>query len=469
LNQTSDYVKNDPVCSEEDLNPWQNISPLWTFLGPLPFVTFLLVLAIFPLLKSTSHWWESNSNKLILALIAAVLGIAIQIGVTQDWNRVGHTFLDYAAFLALLGALYIVSGGIHISGAFAGFPYVNTIFLGVGALLANLLGTTGASMILIQPLLRANQRRKHKTHIIIFFIFVVSNCGGLLTPLGDPPLYLGFLRGVPFGWTLGLLKPWLFTVGSLLFIFHLLDERIFDRETLQDRKSLISDVAKIEKQIHIQGWFNVGLLACIVGVILVSGYWLHPLLAQAQGTTLADIFSKFFQIFSLCGIAALSYFKTPTKLHQSNHFTFHPIQEVGVIFFGVFGAMIPTMALLEAHGSAMTLQHPWQYFWLTGLLSGFLDNAPTYLTFATMAASQNGISANAFGDLAVRFPALLGAVSCGAVFMGAATYIGNGPNFMVKAIAEHSGIQMPSFGKYLLWSSAILLPISALVSVLFFS
>jgi len=450
------------------LDYWQHLQPAQLLLNILPFGILLLLIAVLPLISGAAHWWEKNRNKFLISIIFGAAGVALYFVPTGDPVKIITTYLDYLAFIALLTSLFVVSGGIYISGAFAGFPWVNTLFLGLGALLANVLGTTGASMLLIRPLMRANFLRRHKTHIIIFFIFVVSNCGGLLTPLGDPPLYLGFLRGVPFFWTLKLLPQWAFTVFALLFIFHLLDERIFEREDAATKRDLVAEIAAAPHRLRIQGRRNLFLLLAIMGVVAFSGYWLVPTLHHRLGALAADNLSKLFQIIALSSIAWLSYRWTKPAVHEHNHFTFSPILEVAALFLGIFGAMLPTLTILESSAPSLNLTHPWQYFWLTGILSSFLDNTPTYISFAALAAAKNGIASESLNLLAERFPQLLTAISCGAVFMGANSYIGNGPNFMVKSIAEHGRIKMPSFGGYMLWSLAVLVPLFVLETFIFF-
>ena len=447
---------------------WQNLNVGMSVLSALPFAGLLLGIALLPLLPAAAHWWEQHRNKFKVALGCASGGILLYLLPTGDLEKIGLTYLEYAAFLAMLAALFVISGGIHISGAFAGFPRTNTAFLAIGAALASLLGTTGASMVLIRPLLRANRQRQHKAHIIIFFIFIVSNCGGLLTPLGDPPLYLGFLRGVPFSWTFRLAPEWLLTNGLLLIIFYLLDAWTFQRKEAHLREPLRNEIRTAKRKLHIQGGLNFLFLLGIMGTILTASGIIHPLLVRHGGEFYAEIGAKFFQIILMSLLAWGSYRLTSARIHQENNFTFAPIREVAILFFGIFGAMIPALALLEAKSQMLALTEPWHYFWMTGILSSFLDNAPTYLVYVTMAASQNQISTLQLGELAAQFPALLAAVSCGAVFMGANTYIGNGPNFMVKSIAEHSQVKMPSFGGYMLWSGAILLPIFILQTWLFF-
>jgi Na+/H+ antiporter NhaD/arsenite permease-like protein len=341
-----------------------------------------------------------------------------------------------------------------VSGAFAGTPLVNTIFLAIGAVLANIIGTTGASMLLVRPYIRANHVRRHKAHLMVFFIFVVSNTGGLLTPLGDPPLFLGFLRGVPFLWTLRLLPQWGFVVGLILVVFNVFEQYVFIKEDVETHGALAEDVQP-RRKIHIQGGINFLYLAGIIAAAMLSGYLRWP---------------KGVQESIMIAMALLSWFTTPKRVHQSNHFHFHPIVEVAAVFLGIFITMIPALEILSVRAASLNLRQPRHFFWLSGLLSSFLDNAPTYLTFTAMAS---GITGARFEDLSTLLASRLGeqllvAISCGAVFMGANTYIGNGPNFMVKSIAERSGIKMPSFGHYMIYSGLILIPIFILTTLLFF-
>jgi Na+/H+ antiporter NhaD/arsenite permease-like protein len=447
---------------------WQRLTGWQIALNVLPFAALLLLIAVMPLIPRLRSWWERHSNKFLVSLVLGAAGLALYLAPTGDWGRVAATYLDYLAFISLLTSLFVVSGGIHISGAFAGFPRINTLFLGLGALLANVLGTTGASMLLIRPLIRANHHRRHKTHIIVFFIFIVSNCGGLLTPLGDPPLYLGFLRGVPFAWTLRLWPQWALAVLTLLFIFYLLDERFFLREDAETKGRLAAEISGAPHRLRIQGRRNLALLAAILATVLFSGSVLVPLLRPSLGAEAANEASKLFQIVMLAAIAWTSARWTRSEVHAHNNFVFAPILEVAALFFGIFGAMLPVLVVLERNAHALNLFHPWQYFWLSGFLSSFLDNAPTYLSFAALAAGKAGLASDHLGALAVQFPNLLAAISTGTVLMGANTYIGNGPNFMVKSLAEQARIKMPSFGGYLLWSVAILLPLYLLETFLFF-
>jgi Na+/H+ antiporter NhaD/arsenite permease-like protein len=421
--------------------------PLWSI---LPFVCLLASIAVVPLVFG--RWWDKNSNKLLLSvgLSLPVLAVVIPRGL----HLLTESLVDYFSFIVLLGALFIISGGIFIKGQFSGTPLVNTGFLAVGALLANVIGTTGASVLLIRPFLRANHHRQRTAHLGVFFIFIVSNTAGLLTPLGDPPLFLGFLRGVPFQWTLGLFPVWAAVVGALLLVFNLYDQYIFTKEDVETPGALVEDVQS-RKKVHLEGGHNFLYLLGVMGAAIGSGYfgWLRGV-----------------QESIMIAMALLSWFTTPRSVHQLNHFHFHPILEVAAVFSGIFVTMIPALKILEHSAPSLNLQQPWQYFWMSGALSGFLDNAPTYLTFCAMASgvvggSVENLSTLLHTDLGAS---LLRAISCGSVFMGANTYIGNGPNFMVKSIAERAGVKMPSFGGYMLYSGAILIPIFVIVTLVFF-
>lgn len=440
-------------------------------LAVVPFVLLLLSIAVLPLVAH--HWWESNRNR---GIVAAVLGLPVAVWMLVGPAEGGHwlfdAVLEYVAFIALLGSLFIISGGIRIGGSLSGTPIVNTAILTVGAAVASFIGTTGASMVLIRPLLRANASRRRKAHIVVFFILVVSNAGGLLTPLGDPPLFLGFLRGVPFDWTLRLWLEWLLTCGALLFIFHHWDQVVLNREARErPGENVLGDVQERRDPLHIDGKVNflflLGVVATnyFVGTAAREHHWSH----LGRDAALVS---------GMVSMAVLSLFLTPRGLRRENGFSWAPIVEVAVVFAGIFVTMVPAMKLLDALGSEgkIALTEPWQYFWVTGGLSSFLDNAPTYVTFTTIACGvagrQTGLefSPNALGSLAADpFGAsLLAAISCGAVFMGANTYIGNGPNFMVKAIAEQGGVKMPSFFGYFLWAFGIMLPLYVAMTFLFF-
>jgi Na+/H+ antiporter NhaD/arsenite permease-like protein len=434
--------------------------PAWTV---LPFLSFLVALAVLPL--AAHRFWESNRNK---ALVAALFGGPLAAYLVLAHGAAGVHQLEekakeYASFIGLLASLFVITGGVYVRGSLAGTPLVNTALIGVGALLASLIGTTGASVLLIRPLLRANAPRERTAHIVIFFIFVVSNCGGLLTPLGDPPLFLGFLKGVPFEWTLELWPEWLVVNGALLLLFNVWDQTVLAAEERARPGSQLEAVLEHEP-LRIEGRRNLAALAAIVAVIYAAGRGLgnggHPWpFGVQEGLMVA--------------VALLAFATTPARLRQANRFGFAPIVEVAVVFAGIFVTMAPALLLLNANAERFGIREPWHFFWVTGSLSSFLDNAPTYLTFAATACGLADVPLEGryLGELLARGAAqaeILAAISCGAVFMGANSYIGNGPNFMVKAIAEENGVRMPSFFGYMLYSGAILLPLFALVTVLFF-
>jgi Na+/H+ antiporter NhaD/arsenite permease-like protein len=419
--------------------------PPWT-VGP--FVGLLLSIAIVPL--AAPHWWHENRNKAKLSLLFGLP--ALGLAWAYDPRALGHTALEYLAFVCLLGSLFTISGGIRVQGSLAGTPLSNTLILALGAGLANLVGTTGASMLLIRPFLRANSGRKSRVHLVIFFIFIVANCGGCLTPLGDPPLFLGFLKGVPFQWTLTLWKEWLLVVGALLVLFNLYDQYRFHKEDVASPDDL-DVVAERHEPVRLEGLFNFLFLFGVVAAVLASGFWIYP----RWGETAALLS----QSAAMAVLGATSYALTPRKLHEENEFSWHPLVEVVVLFASIFAAMIPALAVLRANGASLGVSKPWQYFWATGTLSSFLDNAPTYLAFLSMSQYLPD-------EIVGTSTAALTAISCGAVFFGAMTYIGNGPNFMVKAIAEHAGVRMPSFFGYMAWSLAVLAPLFLAVTLVFF-
>ena len=411
--------------------------PLWSV---LPFAALLLCIAVFPL--AFEHWWEKNRNK---ALVAAILSLPVAAVFVHfgDVHPLLHVMTEYVSFILLLGSLFVISGGIYIHGDIQATPRNNTLFLAVGAVLANLFGTTGAAMLLIRPLLRTNRQRRFVSHIPVFFIFIVANVGGCLLPIGDPPLFMGYLRGVPFFWTLRLLPEWLFMMALLLTTFHLVDRYFWLKEPPE---SLIPD-ARYVRPLGIFGRVNILLIA---GVLLSVAFLRPP-----------------FREITMAALAALSLRFTHKRVRQRNEFNFAPIVEVAVLFAGIFVTMVPALLILEARGAELGVVKPWHFFWAAGSLSSFLDNAPTYLTFLSLA--QGLSAASGLAKEVVGIPAdLLAAISLGAVFMGANTYIGNGPNFMVKVICEHQKVKMPSFFGYMLWSGAILLPLFVIVTLVFF-
>ena len=421
--------------------------PLWSV---TPFVLMLLGIALIPL--QWPHFWEQNRNKAILSVVLG-LPVALYVGL-HDMTLLSHTTLEYVSFIALLGALFIISGGVVLRGDLRATPAINTGFLAIGALLANVIGTTGASMLLIRPMLQTNApERKHIRHIPVFFIFIVSNCAGVLTPLGDPPLFLGYLRGVPFFWTMRLFPQWLFVVTILLALFYVVDRRAAARETPQDIARDAREIVPLE----IRGRRNFLYLLGVVAAVLFS-----PALPEG-------IVRETARLGTLLAMTVLSLATTPREFRSENGFSFGPIAEVAVLFAGIFATMIPALEILRTRGAEFGVSQPWHFFWLSGGLSSFLDNAPTYLTFASLAQGLGPGSDTAVyltgGPVSAT---LLAAISCGSVFMGANSYIGNGPNFMVKAIAEEQGIPMPSFVGYMAWSGAILLPIFTVITFVFF-
>src|SRR5262245_10115432 len=434
--------------------------PLWTL---LPFAGMLLAIALLPL--ATPHFWEHDRNR---ALVAAAFALPVLVYLPAVFGAEGtHVLLEkaaeYISFVALLTSLYVISGGIHVRGSLSGTPLLNTVLIGIGAVLASWIGTTGASVLLIRPLLRANEARERKAHIVVFFIFIVSNCGGLLTPLGDPPLFLGFLKGVPFEWTFRLWREWLLVNGSLLVVFNLLDQAIFAREERERPGSQLEEV-QVHEPIAIEGSHNIAWLLGVVAVIYAAGRGLgHGGSPWPFGV----------QEASMLALATLSYVVTDDRVHARNHFSFAPILEAAILFAGIFATMAPALLLLNAHAASFGIREPWHFFWASGALSSFLDNAPTYLTFAATAAGLDGIPPEGryLAHYLAQGPhahATLAAISCGSVFMGANTYIGNGPNFMVKAIAEQRGVAMPGFFGYMAWSGAVLIPLFVLTTFLFF-
>jgi Na+/H+ antiporter NhaD/arsenite permease-like protein len=395
----------------------------------------LLAIAVLPLW--IPHWWESNGNKL---LVACVLGLPVLVlYVMRRPAALVGMGEEYVSFIILLAALYVVSGGVILRGDLVATPLTNTGFLAVGAVLASVVGTTGASMLLIRPLLQTNRERARVKHTVIFFIFIVSNVGGMLTPLGDPPLFLGYLQGVPFTWTFRLWPPWLLMVGILLLVYFVWDSTQYARERPE---AIRRDRARVVP-LRAHGGLNALWLASIV---LAVAFLREP---AREVVMLA--------------LMAISLWRTPRDIRRANGFTASPILEVAVLFFGIFLTMIPALELLRARGHELGVRQPWQFFWATGALSSFLDNAPTYLAFLALGQGL-GLPADVVGVPR----AILAAISVGAVAMGANTYIGNGPNFMVKSIAEEAGVKMPSFFGYMLYSGLVLVPLFVAVTVLFF-
>jgi Na+/H+ antiporter NhaD/arsenite permease-like protein len=453
----------------------------------IPFVLMLAAIAILPLLHGAKHWWESNLHRFyvaggLAALTVLYYGLAHQFPIIGHfparhvspftpeeflhWGTVGNLLAnamlnEYVPFIILLMCLYTISGGIRIEGDLPAHPATNTAFLAIGALLASLIGTTGAAMVLIRPLLETNRQRKHVAHTVVLFTFVVCNCGGCLLPLGDPPLFLGYLQGVPFLWTLSLWKEWLFINGCLLAIYWAWDRYyVYPREEARD---IVRDEAQVHR-LRFAGWQLNGLL--LLGVILAVAF-LDP--SKAFPGTNWHPWLYLREVVQL-GLLALSLLLGSAHTRKMNDFNFAAIIEVAVLFFGIFICMQPALQILNARGAELGLNTPYKFFWASGTLSSFLDNAPTYLVYfeaanAMTTAPGHGILALQSGHF-IRED-LLAAISLGAVMMGSMTYIGNGPNFMVKSIAESWGVRMPSFFGYMVYSCVILLPLLVLLNLLF--
>jgi len=443
----------------------ENLNIIWV----IPFIGILLSIAVFPLVAPL--FWHHHFGKVSLFWAVSLIGpFLLKEGFEITLYELLHVaFLEYIPFIILLLALFTISGGVRLTGTLVGTPSVNTLIILIGTILASWMGTTGAAMLLIRPLIRANAHRKHKVHVIVFFIFLVANIGGSLTPLGDPPLFLGFLKGVDFFWTTtAMLKPMVFMVICLLVLFYMFDKYYFGHELIPE-----SNQNDESHKLGLEGSFNLLLLLGVIGGVLLSGFW-------DGGGIYFDVFHIRLEIQNLVrdglllGLTYASWILTSRKIRTANDYTWFPIIEVAKLFAGIFVTIIPAIAILKAgtHGALASIVSSvsngdgspidFMYFWATGILSSFLDNAPTYLVFFNTAG---GNATTLMGDL----PNTLLAISAGAVFMGANTYIGNAPNFMVKSISEASGIKMPSFfGYFIKWAVPILFPLFILVSFLFF-
>ena len=444
--------------------------PIWLC---IPFAGLLLCIAIMPLVKG--QWWESHQPLAVAFwILAMIIPFAIYYGAGQTVETVLEcTVNDYLTFIILLFGLFCVSGNITMEGDFAGSPRVNVGLLALGTILASCIGTTGASMLMVRPVLKMNSWRKRKAHIMVFFIFLVSNMGGILTPIGDPPLLMGFMRGVPFFWSLRLFPVLLFNMVILLFIFYHVDKRMYRKDIAEGRKP---DISKPGTRFSIDGLHNLIFLVMIVGAVILSGVLPGMKAFQDSAGNVLGVhifgevslsFPSLIEIIIILVAAFLSFKTTTVERCVRNHFTWGAIQEVAVLFIGIFITMQPALMLLQQVGPNLGLNQPYQLFWATGALSSFLDNTPTYLVFLTTAGTlgfTSGITTS-LGTVPVH---LLSAISCGAVFMGANTYIGNAPNFMVKSISDENGVNMPSFFGYMLWSVGILIPVFLLDTLIFF-
>lgn len=453
FNLTEQYFENAEIKPVE----------LWLV---TPFVLLLASIAVGPFINR--HWWEHNYPKVSYALGALV--VLYYIFFLGNVPRLLLTFHEYVSFISLIGSLFVVSGGIHLKIRGKSAPWENVLLLASGAIISNFLGTTGASMLLIRPYLRVNRFRIKPYHVV-FFIFIVSNVGGALTPIGDPPLFLGYLKGVPFFWVMGIAwYIWAFAIGLLLLIFYIIDWYQFHKVTTRQQHE-----ANMPDHPEFSGTHNVLYLAIILGAVFIS----HPLMLREV---------------IMWGAAFASYYTTKHDTHHKNDFNFVPIKEVAILFIGIFATMIPALDWLELNSQVLGIVSPGQYYWGTGVLSGFLDNAPTYLNFLSAAFGLHGASIDNVlhmdAMLGLATPETLGlinplqqgaflinaeswryvqAISIGAVFFGACTYIGNGPNFMVKSIAEQMKVHCPSFFGYIVkYTLPILIPIFAVVWLLFF-
>jgi Na+/H+ antiporter NhaD/arsenite permease-like protein len=470
LSATGLGLASEANATQGGSTPLGEVLPLWSM---FPFLGVLLSIAILPL--AAPRFWHHHFGKVSLAW-SLILAIPFCFGFKgAAVHEIVHIFLaDYIPFLILLLGLFTVSGGIYLRGAPAGTPFVNTIFLAIGTILASWMGTTGASMLLIRPVLRANAKRKSKKHIVIFLIFLVCNIGGALTPLGDPPLFLGFLHGVPFFWTMRLLPHMLFISVIVLIVFFIIDSILYRKE------GAIAATAESKEPLRLEGAHNLIFLAGIVGAVLLSGMW------KGGETTILGVPKAHPDLVRdalILLMALLSWWTTKKEIRSANGFTWFPIKEVAILFAGIFMTILPVLDMLQAgtRGSMAFIidaaQKPWHYFWMSGALSSFLDNAPTYLTFFNTALGRLGISPNDVTGIlngtihspaSDQFIGFLKAISAGSVFYGANTYIGNAPNFMVRSIAEENKVPMPSFFGYMLWSIGILLPIFLIATFMFF-
>ena len=444
--------------------------PLWLC---IPFAGLLLCIAVMPLVKG--EWWEAHQPLVVvLWILVMVIPFALLYGVGSAAETVLEcTVNDYLTFIVLLFGLFCVSGNITMEGDFAGSPRINVGLLALGTLLASCIGTTGASMLMVRPVIKMNSWRRRKSHIMIFFIFMVSNMGGCLTPIGDPPLLMGFMRGVPFFWSLHLFPVLIFNMVILLFVFYHLDKRNYRRDIAEGRKP---DISKPGTEFRIDGLHNIVFLIMIVAAVILSGVLPGmPAFQDAAGNArgihifgeVSLSFPSLIEIVLILLAAFLSFKTTDKEVRVKNHFTWGAIKEVAVLFIGIFITMQPALMLLKAVGPNLGITEPYQMFWATGALSSFLDNTPTYLVFLTTAGTlgfTGGISTT-LGTLPAK---MLSAISCGAVFMGANTYIGNAPNFMVKSISDENGVNMPSFFGYMLWSVAVLIPVFIIDMFVFF-
>ena len=444
--------------------------PMWLV---VPFAGLLLCIAVFPLVKP--EWWEKNQPWAVAFWsILFIIPYAVLYGVPSAAETVLECIInDYLTFIVLLFGLFCVAGNITLEGDLAGSPRVNTIMLAIGTLLSSCIGTTGASMLLVRPIIKMNAWRKRKSQIMIFFIFMISNMGGCLTPIGDPPLLMGFTRGVPFTWSLKLFPILLFNMVVLCIMFYLIDRLNYRKDIAEGCRP---DLSKAGTEVKFEGGHNVIFIVMIVAAVILSGVLpTLPVFKNAEGAVrgikvFEDVtftFPAMIEIAIILLAAWLSFKTTKKEIRVKNHFTWGAIKEVAILFVGIFITMQPALKILTAKGASLGITEPYQMFWITGALSSFLDNTPTYLVFLTTAGTL-GATTGIATTVGIVSEKLLTAISCGAVFMGAVTYIGNAPNFMVKSISDENGVRMPSFFGYMLWSIGILVPVFILDTLIFF-
>ena len=442
--------------------------PVWS---ALPFAGMLLSIALFPLLAA--GFWHRHYAKVAAAwAVVVIVPFVLAYGGAAVHELVHMVIVDYVPFIILLGALFTVGGGIYLRGTLRGSPAMNAAIMAIGTLLASWVGTTGAAMLLIRPLLRANRDRRHRAHTMVFFIFLVANIGGALTPLGDPPLFLGFLHGVPFSWTFTLWREIVVVALCVLALYVLIDLCQWRREEALVRQRAVGP----HEPFSIEGRHNFLFLGGILAAVILSGLW------QAGDVRVLGVRQQVQNLLRdavvLCMLVA-SWLTTPARIREENEYSWEPIREVAILFAGIFVTMIPTLAMLragEGGGLAFVIravQHPAHFFWASGGLSSFLDNAPTYLTFLSTALGRlyPGVPERAaVARLIAENPAYLQAIATGSVFMGANSYIGNAPNFMVKSIAEEAGVPMPSFFGYIFrYTVPVLIPTFLVVTWIFFA
>ncbi len=430
----------------------EHLIPAWML---IPFVVMLLCIAVLPLIPHVGEWWEHNLHKLYVSLILGV-PVGIWLCVNGLSHELEHQMIyDYVPFILLLMALFVTTGGICIRGDLKATPTTNTLIMGLGWLLASFMGTTGAAMLLIRLLLSTIKQRKYKAHTVLFFIAIVANCGGLLSPLGDPPLFLLFQKGTPFVWWMqNMVGEWLVTGVLLLTAYFFIDLYYFRKEPIANIRADIREA----KQLRVTGLINILWLLCVIA----STMFINSTYIPAMGEHDAPWYLKLLREWAFIAIIAASWLTTHKAVRASNNYSWTPILEVACVFLGIFATMTPALMFLQQH--PLPVHAPWQFVYCTGALSAFLDNAPTAMVFhATATTLPAGVDA-----VAGIAPEFMKAISMGAVFFGALTYIGNGPNFMVKSIAEQEGIDMPSFFGYMIkFSLIILLPIYVIVQLIF--